>query len=552
MFTKTVGRLGALLFCIFTSAVFSPPALAGLSDCADIATDKGAVTGVLNSENGVCVYKGIPYAAPPVGDLRFRLPQPSEPWKETLQANEYGGTCVQPAMEILSKKGGVIGGEDCLYLNVWQPTAAAAAPMPVMVFIHGGGFIYGSGGAKDETGIDLSDGTFLSTLGGVIVVTINYRLGIFGFMVHPALKDEEGRIGNYGLYDQLAALQWVKTNVAAFGGDPDNVTIFGESAGGMSVGLQLASPLSRGLFKQAVIESGPVLMVNKNEERAGKTGLAAAALAGCGDAKTAAKCLRDMPMEKFMSEIRPVMFMLEEQNDRKLPFEPIIDGHFIPERPFTLFAGGKFPTDVKVMLGTNRDEAAYFTGIFELDTKEDFYKAIDIAKTAVEEVVGVDVSTDIAGLYPPDAYRTPRIAFMDLLCDVAFTCPTRVMANLMADNGAKVYLYYLTKGPVEKGPLAAWGAFHGADLLYIFRRFEFMGIKLASKENMILSDRMIELWSSFAHGGVPTAKGAPEWPLYESGNEPYLRLDTEITTGTKLKSDKCMIYENMMKDVFGN
>ncbi|MEW6200622.1 MAG: carboxylesterase family protein, partial [bacterium] len=292
----------------------------GLSDCKNIQTDKGKVTGVLDEKNGLCVYKGVPYAAPPLGNLRFALPQEHAPWSDTLTADRYSNECPQFPITLMETNK-VTGSEDCLYLNIWQPLTAADSPLPVMVFIHGGGFVSGSGNQ------DWYEGSDLASFGNVIAVTFNYRLNVLGFLVHPALRDQNGNAGNYGIYDQIAALQWVQRNIGSFGGDPQNVTIFGESAGGMSVGIHLASPLSKGLFNKAIIESGPVFMLNKTAEEEEKIGIKIAEKAGCKDPATVADCLRALDARKFVRTARPVLgFASDAEHKEGFPFHPVVDG----------------------------------------------------------------------------------------------------------------------------------------------------------------------------------------------------------------------------------
>lgn len=242
-----------LLALMFTVAACGGEQAARTATMREPLLDSGPINGV--QEGGVWVYKGIPYAAPPVGELRWKEPQPAEPWKEVRPCTEFGPACPQPSSD---DQGGFMAvgetSEDCLYLNVWSPAETPGERLPVMVWIHGGAFRTGAGSQAVYDGVNLAEKD-------VVVVTINYRLGPLGFFAHPLLTEESpnGSSGNYGLLDQVAALEWVERNIASFGGDPDNVTVFGESAGAMSICDLMASPLAEGLFDRAIVQSGPFL-----------------------------------------------------------------------------------------------------------------------------------------------------------------------------------------------------------------------------------------------------------------------------------------------------
>ncbi len=517
----------------------------GPADCTNIKTKNGPVTGVDN--RGVCEYKGVPYAAPPVGELRFRLPQPPEPWTETLLADKFGPDCYQTPMVALGGSSNPIGSEDCLYLNVWAHKRAAKEKKPVMMFIHGGGFQHGSGA------MDTYYGARLAATGDVIVVTINYRLGSFGFYMHPTLTEPDGSLeGNYGVYDQIAALKWIRDNIAAFGGDPDNVTIFGESAGGMSIGLLLVSPVAEGLFRKAIIESGPVFLVNKTIEETLPLGESLAPDLGCTDPATIAECLRSAPAKDVLDKLTGALVFLENPGaKKKFPSEPLIGGKLIPESPFTIFREGKYNKDVPVIIGSNKDEFSFFAQKEKLDTTEDFNAKIqqDVAK--MKDIIGVNVINDsILDFYKPEDYASPKKAYIDLMGDMAFTCMTRTLANLLSDHGTPVYLYRFAYEPKGIEMLGDWGAFHGSELPFVFGNMTFLGIKFPYAENKKVSKKIRALWAGFAHTGVPSTGSSPAWPRYDRQKQGYMDLASEIKPGQGFKKDQCVTFEKTLLPLF--
>jgi len=537
-----------LLACAIMIAVLSGSSLAAAdvpSDCKDVATDKGKITGVLDA--GVCSYKGVPYAAPPIGELRFAKPVPHEPWGDTLVADEFSGECLQYPISLFQSSE-VKGTEDCLYLNLWHSTEPAEAPRPVMVFIHGGGFIYGSGSW------DTYDGARLAKFGDVVVITFNYRLGPFGFLAHPSLGGPDSGTGNYGLYDQVAVLEWVKENAANFGGDPDNVTIFGESAGGMSVGALMVSPVTRdkGLYHRAIIESGPVVLMRMSLDEAYEAGKKVAEKFGCPDPATAAECLRSIDADVIMSAAPPSINFLSSDGESSINYMPITGTEMMPGNPLVMFRDGDFDTSVPVILGSNRDEASYFTASIQLDTEEEFLDKYHETAKAVEDAFGYDfLKDDFLKYYPLDEYENPKYAYRDIFCDMGFTCPTRILASLISNYQEDVYLYHFRQPPQKSGMLGDWGAFHGAELAFVFGNFSFMGIKFSSKENKITASKVIAYWSSFARDGSPQVKGLPEWPRYKSSNSPFIVLASTISTGENLKKDACDYLESLFNEVVG-
>lgn len=519
---------------------FASAAAAGTADCRDIATDKGKVTGVLDAKSGVCSYKGIPFAAPPVGELRFARPREHAPWTETLQATKFGNECIQNPLSLTPSKN-IVGNEDCLYMNIWHPADGADGPKPVMVFIHGGGFIYGSGQWP------IYDGTNLAGRGGVMVVNFNYRLGPFGFLALPAFKDSEGYMGNFGLFDQIAVLNWVKKNISNFGGDPDNVTIFGESAGGISVDLLLVSPLARGLFHKAIIESGPVNLLIGQGEKFMKYEEKMVGILGCSDADSAkvASCLRALNPKTIMEKITPgIGFLSGAEGQGSFSFDPYVDGKLIPDDPYLLFKEGKYDKSIPVIIGSNTDEASFFTASRDLNTIEDYKRNLENDCKSISESFGINVDAqEVTAHFPVEKYENPRKAYNAIIRELAFTCPSRALARTLSEAGANVYLYVFGKSPDERGLLSDWGAFHGSELAFVHHNFEFMGIKFFSKDNSTLSKKMLAYWAAFAKTGKPEVGGLPAWNPYDPKKENYLYLDLNIEERYKYQSAECDYIE---------
>jgi para-nitrobenzyl esterase len=532
---------GALLLACLCAA----PALAGAADCTGISTDKGPVTGVDNK--GVCEYKGIPFAAPPVGDLRFRLPRPAAPWAEPLMADTFRAECYQTPMVDLGANKKPTGDEDCLYLNIWAPTKDIDAKKPVMLFIHGGGFQHGSGI------MDTYYGARLAATGDVVVVTINYRLGPFGFFLHPALADPDGsNEGNYGMYDQVQAMKWVQANIASFGGDPGNVTLFGESAGGMSIAMHLTSPLAKGLFQKAIIESGPVFLLSKTIGELMPVGQAIAENLGCTDPAAAAECLRTLPAEDILLKVKSgIMFLDTPGSTEKFPSEPLAGGKLYPMTAAAAFRSGNFQKDIPVIIGTNKDEASFFVFNDKLDTRADFDAKLAKDTSKMEAIMGTSVMDQtILDFYDPDKYETPRKAYAELMGDMAFACPTRINASQMASQGAPVFLYHFTHEPEGVEMLGDWGAFHGSELPFVFGNMTFLGMKFPYANNKKVSRKVMGLWAGFAHTGVPSYEDAPAWPPYDPDKQAYMELSLDMKAGAAFKKDRCEAFQKVLGDLF--
>ncbi|HMD39091.1 MAG TPA: carboxylesterase family protein [Candidatus Acidoferrum sp.] len=464
---------------------------------AQVKTDGGAVEGTTSVDGKVQIFKGIPFAAPPVGALRWKEPQPAAKWEGVRKAAEFGPRCMQGP--IYGDMGFRDAGpsEDCLYLNVWTPKAAADAKLPVMVWIHGGGF---QAGATSE---GRQDGEALAHK-GVVVVSMNYRLGIFGFFSHPELQKESPHhaSGNYGLLDQTAALQWVKKNVAAFGGDPDRVTIFGESAGSFSVSAQMASPVSKELVHRAIGESGAFF----GSSLPPKT-LAEAEADGAkfGEENGAPR------LEQLRAMDAPKLLEIALAGGNAFRFHPDIDGYFFPKSPAEIYKKGK-QAHIPLLAGWNHDEGNFHM-YFEKDpaTKETYAKK-------VADTAGASVD-DMLKLFP-GATDEQAQASAGLLATADFigygTWKWIEMQTKL--KGPAVYRYEFDQAPPlpESGapPGATPMAYHSAEIEYVFGMLNSKKLPWR-KADFDLSDYMVSYWTNFAKTGDPNGAGLPLWPRYD-------------------------------------
>ncbi len=500
---RTLALACALGLGGWAHAAESPPASGPLS----ISTDKGVVVGAVN--DGVTAFLGIPYAAPPTGDLRFRAPQPRAAWTAPLSATAYGSPCPQSA-----RLGSPSLNEDCLTLNVWAP-AHGGGHMPVMVFIHGGSFNAGSGGAVPGTGPDYS-GADIAERADEVVVTINYRLGILGYLAAPTLDAESPQhvSGNYGLQDQQAALAWVKRNIAQFGGDPENVTLFGESAGGISVLYQLVSPGAANLFQRAIVESA-----NDGASRplpvAEKLEAPMIAALGCGSTSDVAACLRALPVATIVNS--------------GLAVGPPIDGYTVPQQPSAAFAAGQF-NHVPAIIGTNANEGTYFLAVAT--------RAAGRALTAADyaAVIGANYPTAVAQIeasYPLASYDTPADALAAIETDSFFACPSDAVRTALGSQVPVWGYEFAQPNPVQNFPLPVAPGIdlrdsHTTELAYVFGH-DGSGNPLTGQDRR-LSDAVIGYWTRFAAGGNPDSApplaaprepddGLVSWPRYEGQHE---------------------------------
>lgn len=490
-----------------------------------VKTEAGLVEGTI--ERGITVYKGIPFAAPPTGDFRWRAPQSPKSWNGVLKANNFAPAAPQTEIRFLNElKYG--SSEDCLYLNIWKPSNSNGKKLPVLVWIHGGAFTTGTTSNPGYSGEQLAKKE-------VIVVSIAYRLGIFGFLAHPELtaESENKTSGNYGLLDQIFALKWIQKNIESFDGNPNSVTIMGESAGGQSVHLLAASPLAKGLFHKAISMSGGIFKpsVTKPEEDvmkplklAEEDGLKFGKKIGANSLKE----LRNMDMK----------ILVEKQNAGPLggSFSPITDGYVIPDDIYKIYEEGNY-TDIPVLLGTTSDEGTLFT----LGSKASDYKDYVLKHFG-------PISDKILKLYPvgTNDNSTMRSA-ADLVRDSYLGWYNYTWATLQTRTGkSPLYVYYFDQ--IQPNSLVT--AFfksnkpsHGSDIPYVF------GI-LDSKytgEDKQLSDLMATYWTNFAKNGDPNGESLPLWPVYNIDHPKAMHLKWQASEITYPNLDNLKIIDEYYK-----
>jgi para-nitrobenzyl esterase len=536
--------LFALFLLGFVSTVTTPPSFAAEKD--PVRVEQGLLSGVPGTNADVRVYRGIPYAAPPVGDLRWKPPQPPAAWQGVRDAGKFGATCWQvpypPAAAIFQNDISSMS-EDCLQLNLWTPAKSANDRLPVMVWIHGGGLTRGSSTTP------MYDGENLARKGAV-VVTLNYRLGIFGFFAHPELTAESPHhaSGNYGLLDQIAALQWVKKNIAAFGGDPNRVTIFGESAGSWSVCALTASPLAKGLFARAIGESGGLFSPMLTQERAEKEGERIAATLGANTATASGVTTAAAPSAATAGPSNPSSAAQGATKDvlkalRAMPAEELaktnpdtaranVDGWFLPQDVYSTFAQGK-QNDVPLLVGNNADEGTIFA------------PPAGFLTAAVFSAGGRQRFGDLAGqflkIYPAGSDQEALASYLASFRDLTFGWEMRTWARMQVKTGHHpVYRYYFTRRPPGRQS-ARLGAFHASEIPYVFGNFvwPFPWEDVDHK----LSDAMSSYWVNFAATGNPNAKGLPGWPAYDPEKDAVMELGDQVAVGSHFNKAGLDFYD---------
>jgi len=458
-----------------------------------VRTDHGLVGGLRT--HGARQFLGIPYAAPPTGANAWRPPQPFPPWPGVRAAAKPGHDCAQTGSLATGVPSTSLF-EDCLFVNVYTPPRGTGRPLPVMVWIHGGGFTGGAG--------RIYDGAPLAARHHVIVVTINYRLSAFGFLALPSLDAEspDRASGNYGLMDQQAAMRWVQANAFAFGGDPGKVTIFGESAGGASVCANMASPTALGLFSRAIAESG-CIFPTPPRQAAEAQGTALAKALGCAKPATAAACLRT----------KTSAAILKAEPSGGLSWGPVAGGFTLPASPLSAFETGQY-LHVPLLQGSNHDEGRFFVGI-EFDVLGHHPLTAAQYPQVVAAQFGAKAAKAILAHYPLKAFASPDLAFAKVLTDSEFSCPALLTDILTQRSGTYAYEFSDPSPPNDFGIKFSFplGAAHSTELQYVFGKVPLLDITPSFKpDQAALSAQMMGYWTRFAATGNPNGGRAPLWP----------------------------------------
>lgn len=475
----------------------------------EVRTQAGPVQGVRDVTTGVAVFRGIPYAAPPVGEWRWRPPRPVPPWTGLRRATDYGAVCPQATNA---------SSEDCLFLNVWTPALGRGTPVPVIVLIHGGGAAIGSGAGSYER----------LAAKGVVLVTMNYRLGLLGHLAHPALRDA-GRTGsgNYALLDQIAALSWVQRNITAFGGDPSRVTAAGGSAGAKAVATLLVSPLAKGLFHRAILQSGTGLddSVEPLDGAEARGAVMARLLGVDGTDADAAHRLRALPVGDILAMSAQYRASLQAAGEiAPSPWRSVVDGWAIPKPVDVLLKAGAFHR-VPILIGTNADEGSPVVARDARLTSIDAYREA-IARWYRDDtgiLLRAYPAADVAGIVP---------ALQRLWGDEKYGAPARAFARLTAAHGVPVYFYFFTRvGEGARDP----GAAHASETAFFFNESPLPPALGTAAYDDTLRQLMSDYYVAFAKNGDPNGNGKPAWPRYAADEDGYLELGRDVRAKKHLR-----------------
>jgi len=497
-----------------------------------VPTQAGLVQGRTSADSAACAWLGIPYAAPPIGELRWKAPQPAMAWTGAREASAFSDRCLQKAWSGVKKARDLEGmSEDCLYLNIWRPQKSGR--FPVMVWIHGGGFVIGSGQGYP--------GDRLAEFGEVVVVTLNYRLNVFGYLASPALlaEDPHASTGNYGSLDQVAALRWIHDNIAKFGGDPGNVTIFGESAGGWAVCHLLASPLAAGLFQRAILESGNCF-ASADLATGYSQGQKIASRVGC--APEDLNCLRSLPAKKILNQGVPSILT------DGFRFKAHHDGYFLHDTPLATIRSGKF-NPVPFLAGSNRDEVDFMVTFMPAlaHASPKHYGARIQRNLSLSD----QETQALLQLYPLNQYdNRPKKAYGKILTEGELGCFTYLGLAAAAAHQPETYYYRFDYDDMKYGRRI--GALHAMEIPFVFNNLDREGFQaLYNQKNLLpareLSRIIMSYWTNFARTGDPNGPGLPEWPRFTLDSPQVQILDITVRTETADLAPRCEFWEGYAK-----
>jgi para-nitrobenzyl esterase len=518
------------LVLLSTIAVSCAPKAVPITD--QVKIDTGLISGTTVGD--IHVYKGIPFAAPPVGDLRWKPPQPVAPWQGIKDCTAFSSAPMgyySSSFPVFSKP----PSEDCLYLNVWTPAKTTGDKLPVMVWIYGGAFWFGEGSSPSYDGVNLANH-------GVIEVTFNYRVGPIGFIAHPLLskESEHNSSSNYGLLDQIAALQWVQKNIAAFGGDPNRVTIFGQSAGGTSVICLVASPLAEGLFQRAIAQS--MAEINWSDIRENKWGTQPiekmgeqlAKDLGCDTAPDVLACMRAKGAQEVMDKGQAAIDLFGPSTYR---YGPCVDGWVIPDLPLNIFEAGK-QNNVPLLIGSMADEGNLFSAV--ANAKVDSYKDL------VSRLCG-DKASQVLAIFPAGDDAQAKASANKVVGLLTFTCPAKTYAAANSKINDNTYFYQFTRVP----PGSRMGAFHALDVNYVFANFRpimspLKADKYFADVDRALAETIMGYWTTFAANGDPNKTGLTQWPAWDASGQ-YMEFGDTIQAKSGLYNEACDLFMSIIK-----
>lgn len=489
-----------------------------------VCTEHGAVRGIV--EGRTLAFKGIPYAKAPVGQLRWKPPLAAARWNGVRDGSQYGAVCPQ----IIA--GEVIGEEDCLYVNVWRPREQPNHLLPVMVWLNGGGNHQFSGQRSDSFGGVVYNGEQV-VAEGVVFVSYNLRLGALGFLAHAALDDErpEKISGNYGSLDQIATLQWIKRNIAAFGGDPSRVFLFGTSAGGGNICALMTSPFTRGLIHGVAMQSSvPVgCEISTLADARNGTGQRVVKALGCNTAPDVSACLRTKSAQEIVMAAPGNFSVLSRL------YGPNVDGHVFPDQPIKLILATRYPA-MPVIIGNTSGETGPWADTAGGITDEASYAA------ALDKLFGIAARERIIAVYPARAYSSPRAAFAQVTTDAEFTCQSRRVARALASSQRQPVYRYMFKHTLDNDPvLKARGASHTIEHPFLFA---WQGKYRPSETDLAVQRLMTGYWTRMAKTGNPNVDGTPEWPA-AADDDSYLEIGAATVAKTGDGNSHCDFWDGV-------
>ena len=503
--TRVAGAL-----CLIAASAWAKPAV----------IEAGALEGV--AKDGLTIYRGVPFAAPPIGELRWREPQPVVPWQGMRKATSFAPACMQKGVSMPGEKPPATS-EDCLYLNIWTPAKTADDRLPVMVWIYGGGYTNGSASMPLYWGDKLAQR-------GVVVVTLAYRLGPLGFLAHPELTAESTHksSGNYGLLDQIAALEWIQRNIAAFGGDRERVTVAGQSAGAMSVSMLMASPRAKGLFHRAIGQSGGVfeplriapqyLLVNAER-----------------DGKEYVSSLRADSIAALRK--RPAAELLEGAANSVS--HPVIEPYVLPTGPYDALASGSY-NNVPILVGFNAEEARALVDVTRV-------KAATFAAD-IERSFGA-LPPPLIAAYPHATDAQAQQARLDLERDLRFAWDAWTWGRLQSGHGRAYFYHFMRSPPFPKGSINHdWGASHFAELWYMFDHLDQEAWAWSATDRQ-LAHLMASYWTNFVKSGDPNGEGLPRWPTFDTGNA--LHFSNSVFVDSLPSTSTLQVFDAVYDEIRG-